>query len=224
MMLLSGDAESMAVDERQIIEGGCVARQRVKIEPRLGWLRWKAVTRHADHVDRAAREKSMADVEPLGHAVKRKSYERSYGRSAHLRMSERLADQLIANAVALAIRRHKKLSQEPKFTANPAPPEAEDFSVLISHPQACGIIPKRKFLKTRRSRRSHLAEASPFGEFVDAANYDLVQLASSRPCEQVGIRQAFESSRLHVGPGEVRHILRSGHRRNTRAYPRRAIT
>jgi hypothetical protein len=89
-------------------------------------------------------------------------------------MSERLANQPIANAVALAIRRHKKLSQEPKFTANPAPREANDFSVLISHPQAGGIIPKRECLKTRRSRRRHLAEASPFSEFVDTANYDLV--------------------------------------------------
>ena len=35
MMLLSRDAESMVVDERQIIEGSCVVRQRFKTEPRL---------------------------------------------------------------------------------------------------------------------------------------------------------------------------------------------
>jgi hypothetical protein len=95
-------------------------------------------------------------------------------RSTHLCMSERLANQLIANAIALPIRRHEKLCQEPKFTANPAPREANDFSVFISHSQTCGIIPKRKCLKTRRSKRRHLTEASPLSEFVDTANYDLV--------------------------------------------------
>jgi hypothetical protein len=136
----------------------------------------------------------MADVEPLGHVVKRKRYERSYGRSAHLRMSERLANQLIANAIALAVRRHKKLSQEPKFSANPAPGEANDFSVLFSHPQARGIIRKRECLEVWRSRRRHLAEASPFSEVVDTANYDLVSslqvVQSSRSAYD---RHLFES-------------------------------
>jgi hypothetical protein len=35
MMLLSRDPESIAVDERQIIEGSCVAGESVKTEPRL---------------------------------------------------------------------------------------------------------------------------------------------------------------------------------------------
>jgi hypothetical protein len=89
-------------------------------------------------------------------------------------VGERLADQLIANAITLAIGGNKKLSQEPKFTADPAPREADDFSILISHPQARGIIPERECLKSRSSRRGHLAETSPFREFVDTANDDLV--------------------------------------------------
>jgi len=76
----------------------------------------------------------VADVEPLRHVVERESNQRFNGRSAHLCVSECLTDKQIANAFALAIRRHEQLCQKPKLATNPTPGEADNFSVVIRYP------------------------------------------------------------------------------------------
>lgn len=134
MMLLPGNADSTDIDRRQLVVCDCVGRERFETEPRRSQSWRQAVTRDADHVDRKAREQSVADVEALRYVVERESNECLDRCSAHFCMRERLVDELIANAIALTIRRDEQLGQEPKLTTDPTPREADNFSVVIGHP------------------------------------------------------------------------------------------
>ncbi len=90
MMLLPGNADCADIDLRQPVVWDRVGRERFKTEPRRSQPWRQAVTRDADHVDRKAREQSVADVEALRYVVEREGDQCLDGCSAHFCMREYL--------------------------------------------------------------------------------------------------------------------------------------